>query len=71
MFMLFKIILRLSVLTLCFTALSTYAADWFRVDKIPSALTTWLLDLIKDNPGKIITIIGFFYLARKFGYKIR
>lgn len=69
--MLLKIILRLSILTICFTALSTYAADWFRVDKIPSALNTWLLDLIKDNPGKIITIIGVFYLARKLGNKIR
>jgi len=69
--MLLKIILCLSILTLCFTALSSKAADWFRIDKIPSTLTDWLLDLIKNNPGTVITIIGVFYLARKLGNKIR
>jgi len=61
--MLLKIILRLSILAICFTTLSTYAADWFRVDKIPSALNTWLLDVIKDNPGSVITIAICFVLA--------
>jgi len=68
--MLLKIILRLSVLTLCVIPITSYGG-WFEVEKIYPSITAWLLDLIKDNPGKIITIIGVFYLSRKLGNKIR
>ena len=61
--MLRKIILRLSLLTLCFTPVTSYAGGWFEVDKIPYALNTWLLDVIKDNPGSVITIAICFVLA--------
>jgi hypothetical protein len=60
--MLLKIILRLSLLTLCVIPITSYAG-WFEVDKIPSALNTWLLDVIKDNPGSVITIAICFVLA--------
>ncbi len=69
--MLRKIILRLSLLTLCFTPVTSYAGGWFEVDKIYPGITAWLLGLIKENPGKVIIIIGFFYLSRKFYYKMR
>lgn len=69
--MLLKIVLRLSVLALCFTALSTYAADWFRIDKIPSTLTDWLLELIKDKPGTVITIAICFISAFCLWYNTR
>ena len=58
--MLSQILIRLSILALCFTA-TPASAEWFAVEKIPAAFTSLLLTLIKDN--WFIILIAFSLLA--------
>ena len=62
--MLSQILIRLSILALCFTAFSA-SAEWFEVHNIVPTFKNELLNFIKNNWGKLIVVIISFILLHK------
>ena len=62
--MLPKILIRLSILALCFAAIPAYA-DWFELHKVVPTFKNELFGFIKNNWGKLIIAIIGFILAHK------
>lgn len=62
--MLPKILIRLLILALCFTAIPA-SAEWFEVHNIVPNFKNELLNFIKTNWSKLIVAIISFILLRK------
>lgn len=62
--MLPKILIRLSILALCFTAIPA-SAEWFQVQNIVPNLKNWLFTLIKENWFELIVAIVLFIFGAK------
>lgn len=62
--MLPKILIRLSILALCFTAIPA-SAEWFQEQNIVPNLKNWLFTLIKENWFELIVAIVVFIFGTK------
>lgn len=64
--MLPKIIIRLSILALCFIAMPAYA-DWFNLEKVN--FLQWTIDFIKEHWllsfFAVLCILGYFFIPSK------